>query len=87
MAIEMMTLYSYLCFSASVMYQSKIAVSGKTLHKYTERSLPLPWGGEGVDLADRSQFITDERRVFLTLECECSEEEQELEPVPHLSGS
>ena len=33
---------SYLCFSASVMYQSKTAVSGKTLQTLTESSLTSP---------------------------------------------
>ena len=33
-------LYQNLCFSASVMYQSKTAVSGKTLQRLTERSRP-----------------------------------------------
>ena len=47
---------SYLCFSARVMYQSKTAVSGKTLHTLTESSLTSteeeeaeeePGGGHG----------------------------------------
>ena len=38
----------YLCFSARVMYQSKTAVSGKTLQTLTDNPLP-PTGEEDAE--------------------------------------